>query len=258
MLSLARMPGRWVFAAAILGLASSGWASPTNDDFIKRAFSDLLARPPSPTELSNYETILSTQTRQQAALDIVTGAEFHGDVAAGLYSLLLHRPPLSVERSSAVMSLGGGSTIEQVESGIAGSSEYFQNRGGASDDGFLNALYSDLLNRPVDPATRALFDQQLSHGTTTGQVAADVLGTSEYQTDLIGTYTMDYLHRPANSTDTSLYLGKLHSGTRDEVVISEIIGSTEYFNAVPEPAALPLCGAGAALLLTRRGRRRRN
>jgi hypothetical protein len=160
----------------------------------------------------------------------------------------LDRPATSLEEIDLAQNLGSGTTIEQVEAGIAGTSEYFSNRGGNTDDVFLTAIFSDLLNRSPASIERQAFDAQLTGSTTTCQVAAEILASTEYQGDLVGQYAQTYLHGPLSGTDSSFYLNEMQSSVRDEVVISQIIGSDQYFNNLPEPAALPIILAAGLLL----------
>jgi hypothetical protein len=52
------------------------------------------------------------------------------------------------------------SRIEQVIAAMAGSSEYFRNRGG-TNAGFLNALYPEILGRRIQRALRFLPEERM-------------------------------------------------------------------------------------------------
>jgi hypothetical protein len=124
--------------------------------------------------------------------------------------------------------LGSGGTPEQAQSLIAGSAEYFQNRGGGTNDGFLTALYQDALGRAADPAGRSAFDQALASGATPTQVAAAIFASDEYRHDLVQGFYLRYLHRPADAGGLSAFVNALKAGARDQDVIAAILASGEY------------------------------
>src|SRR5262249_19667850 len=131
-----------------------------------------------------------------------------------------------------VQFLQGGGTVEQVAAGIAGSPEYFRVRGGGSNDGFLNALYQDLLNRTPDAGGRPRFDQVLLHGGPPAVVAGVVLGSPEFEQDLVEGFYQQFLHRPADSGGLAGLAGALSHGATDEEVTAAVVGSEEYFAQV--------------------------
>jgi hypothetical protein len=47
--------------------------------------------------------------------------------------------------------LAQGGTQLRLEANIVGSDEYFITRGGGTVNGYLQTLYQDVLNRPIDP-----------------------------------------------------------------------------------------------------------
>src|SRR5207253_3690630 len=114
-----------------------------------------------------------------------------------------------------------------VEAIIAGSPEYFSVRAGGTNDGFINAIYSDLLHRAPDPGGQATFSQFLKTGTT-AQAAALILGSPEYKQDLVDSFYVQFLHRHADANGLATFTGLLESGVRDEVVIADILSSAEY------------------------------
>jgi hypothetical protein len=68
---------------------------------------------------------------------------------------------------------------------IAGCSEYFQNRGGRTDKGFLAALHQHSLGRAVVPTGEELWMQALADGASRTQVAALIFGSPEHVNDLV-------------------------------------------------------------------------
>jgi hypothetical protein len=115
---------------------------------------------------------------------------------------------------------------------LAGSQEYFVTRGGGTIDGFLDALYGDILNRPVDGSGRATFDLAFAHRATTSQIAATLFASPEYQHDLVESLYEQFLHREADNTGLGVFMGLLNNGTHDSAVIAAILASAEYAAAL--------------------------
>jgi Domain of unknown function (DUF4214) len=165
-------------------------------------------------------------------LDIEGSMEFRADEVRGLYTQFLHRAADSAGLAGFTNFLANGGTVEQVEAIMVGSPEYFQHRGGGTNDGFLNALYQDALNRAVDPTGRAAFDMALAQGTTTGMVAADVFGGREFQQDLVRGFYQSLLNRAADTAGLNSFVNALQHGETDQQVIAAIAGSDEFFAKV--------------------------
>jgi hypothetical protein len=158
---------------------------------------------------------------------VVTSHASQGDEAD--YTQFLHRAADSAGLSFWVNSLKQGATLEQVEAGLVGSTEYFQNRGGGTNSGFLTALYQDTLNRTVDSSGQAFFSQQLTSGTTTAQVAAEIFASTEFRQDVVQGFYQRLLHRTADSAGLSFFVGALQQGQQEKDVAATILASTEFF-----------------------------
>jgi hypothetical protein len=222
-----------------------------NQKFVAQAYLDLLGRPADPGGLTLFVNFLNAGgTRQAVSAAIESSGEYRNDVVNALYQKYLHRPadPMGLAAFSNFLATGG--TDEQVAAILIGSPEYFQNRGGGTNDGFLNALYSDALNRAVDPTGRSIFDAALANGTTPTQIASLILGSVEYKQDLVQSFYQTFLRRSADSNGLNFFVNLLtqnssnlqpivvsdplhnqHSGPlTDEDVIALLVGSQEYFN----------------------------
>ncbi|MDB5293577.1 MAG: glucose/sorbosone dehydrogenase [Phycisphaerales bacterium] len=248
-----------IVASAMLLLACPGGAraNTPNQNFVSQAYLDLLNRPADPFSLSTFSTALDTAslTPTQVAFDIESTDEYRGVVVQGGYQLLLHRPADTLGLSQGVSLLGGGGTDEQFRAILAGSPEYLADHGG-TNDGFLTAVYGDLLQRPISNS-ELISDESFLAGATRQQFATVVLSSTEYRQDLVMGWYEQFLHRPADSSALTGFTAELGGGATDETVISQIIGSPEYFQdaqSTPEPSITPAALGG--LLLLRRLRRR--
>lgn len=169
-------------------------------------------------------------TLMQVAGRIDGGDPFHGLEVRQQYQALLHRAADPMSLAGWVQALGAGTTVEQLQASLAGSLEYYQNRGGGTDAGFLAALYPDLLGRPITLMEAHLDEQALSAGESRTNLAAGILGTAEYDRHLVAQLYPRYLRRPVDPTGSQTYANLLQAGTRDEQVIADIVGSGEYYN----------------------------
>jgi PKD repeat protein len=195
------------------------------DRFVVQAYQDLLHRPPSTAELSSA---IGLGTQSAVANLIIGSAEYRTLTVRGLYQRLLHRDADPAGLSFGLSFLGTGGSTEQLTATIAGSAEYFVARGGGTNTGFLSALYMDLLGRPIDPAGLSAFGQALNTGTTRGQVAFTIIGSTESRTLLVQGYYRQFLGREADPAGLQLFLSFLSQGGTGDQVIATIIGSLEY------------------------------
>ena len=219
-----------------------------NQKFVAQAYLDLLNRPVDPTGQTIFVSFLNAGgTRQAVASAIENSNEYRTVVVNSLYNQFLHRAADAGGLTAFTNFLAAGGTDEQVADMLIGSPEYFQNRGGGTNSGFLTALYSDALNRAVDSAGLG-FLSALASGTTTAQIGALILGSTEYKQDLVQGFYQKFLHRAADAGGLNFFVNLLLSGSgglqpifvtdplgqtlppTDETVIAMIIGSQEYFN----------------------------
>jgi hypothetical protein len=146
-----------------------------------------------------------------------------------LYHQFLHRAADPSGLDTYVTFLGAGGTLEQLAAILTGSEEYFQVRGGGTDDGFLTALYQDALNRSPDSAGMASFLQGLSQGTSHPQVAAAIFGSPEYLQDVVRNFYERFLNRAADDAGLHSFVGDLEAGVTDQVITAAMMGSDEFF-----------------------------
>ncbi len=204
-----------------------------NELFVDQVYRDLLNRQVDPTGLSVFLNALDegAVTRTQVAQIIESSQEYRTDLVQGFYQSFLHRAADTGGLQAWVSALNGGATIEQVKAGFLGSQEYFQDHGG-SNDSFLQAVYQDVLSRPVDPIGAAAWGAQLDAGTPRTTVAAAILASTEAENDLINAVYVKYLHRAPDPSGMAFWLTQLQQGLRDEDFVAGVVGSPEYFSRV--------------------------
>jgi len=207
-----------------------------NQCFVAQVYQDVLGRAADAPGLAFWSGLLDqgTANRTAVVLAIEQTKEARNFQVQALYNELLHRKADKSGLKTFTNFLMNGGTLESVAAMIAGSPEYFVNRGGSTSDGFLDALYQDVLHRSVDSSGRTAFNNALSAGTTTlQQVASAIFASPEYQQDLVSSFYLLYLHRPVDVAGLNAFTNALQGGATDELVIAEIVGSSEYASSIP-------------------------
>ncbi len=191
-------------------------------------YRDLLHREVDPGGLAAYAAFIEGDPDRPIIIgDIISSPEYRSDVIDALYVHYLHRHADPGGLSAALQFLQSGGTDEQLASIIIGSPEYLALHGG-TNDGWLDAVYSDVLNRPPDPGGRATFTQALSFNVSRQQVAFEILGSDESLSDQINADYQLFLGRPADPSGITAWLGFLHQGGKLEQVVIGLISSPEF------------------------------
>jgi hypothetical protein len=195
-----------------------------------QVYRDLLHREADPAGLAGWSDLLdSGMSRFQVVLGIESSPEYLGDEVDAAYAQLLRRPADPAGRSGFINYLESGGTVEGMDALIAGSPEYYLRRGGGTNEGFLNALYLDALDRPVELGGLTGWNQALADGFSRTQVAEGIFSSPEYEHDLVNNYYLRFLRRPAEPAGLNGWVSELQAGVRDEQVIAGILASDEYF-----------------------------
>jgi uncharacterized protein (TIGR03118 family) len=205
-----------------------------NTRWINEVYGDLLNRRADVGALGFWSGQLSAGvSRIQIVNSIEASAEYRGDEVQGVFQTYLKRP---AEASAVTFGAGylANHTLEQFAVLVAGSGEFYEAQGGGTNDGFLEALFHDALNRPVDAGARAYFDQLLSGGVSTAQVASLVFGSEEYLGDVVQSAYLSYLDRPVDAGGQAYFVGLLQGGATDAQVAATLIASDEYFAKTAE------------------------
>ena len=97
------------------------------------------------------------------------------------------------------------------------------------NNGFVAALYQDLLGRPIDVVGRQQLIGLLDAGQSRAQAAQAVLTSAEYRNRLVQELYHDLLGRDADPGELSGGRGLLMAGAMVEQYISTLAASPEYF-----------------------------
>jgi uncharacterized repeat protein (TIGR01451 family) len=168
-----------------------------------------------------------------AALNDIAGTFAHSDeylsrLVTQNYVQLLHRKPTVAEVNSWVGLLNNGMSNEQVLAGFASSSEYFLLVGG-TDQGWVSALYHDVLGRGSDTGGAAVWLSQLAAGMSRFDVAQGFATSAERQMSNVAGYYELFLGRPAEASELAGWVNQMALGMSDQQVIMAFVTSNEFF-----------------------------
>src|SRR5262249_56562449 len=131
--------------------------------------------------------------------------------------------------------LESGATLDQVKAGILGSDEFFTKAGG-TNQGFLGALYSHELGRPVDATGLGYWGRQLNAGASRTAEAGGVLAAPEAKREKATSFFTDVLGRTPDPAGLNCWSAQLQAGGSETQVLGGILGSNEDFAHVPDAA----------------------
>ncbi len=217
-------------SGALLLWAGVVEATPDNWSFIDSVYADLLIRNPDQAGQTAWTSVLGSGAlgRGGAALLIMSSPEYDLDIVQGLYARLLGRS-MDQQGLGYVGALQQGVIRERVIGAILGSGEYFTNRGGGTDLGFLKALYQDVLHRDLDSVGQSQFGALLAKGASRADVAVMVLQSREARQTLVGNLYQELLRRSADAAGRDAWVSLLEHGGTVEDIIAGLIGSDEYY-----------------------------
>jgi hypothetical protein len=221
------------------GLDFGNISSP-NGSYVYRLYLDLLHRPVDSGGYAGWKSMLdSGASRVQVAQGILSSLEYRQDLVQSIYVALLRRDADPAGMAAGVNILartefvpGAPDGVQLIEAAILGSDEYYQRFGGGTSNGFLQAIYSDVLNRPPDSAGAMSFDQQFAQGASRLSVAQAILRSQEADADAVNSLYMTHLGRSADSPGLGSMVHALQGGSQIDDVLRTILSSPEYFARV--------------------------
>lgn len=202
--------------------------TPAGGLWLDQVYRDTLKRPADQAALDVLGALLAGGApRTDVALLVLQSIEARISYVQALYAAHLKRQPNGQELA-AKLDLLLATRDETLQAQILGSSEYFTNRGGGTNDGFVDALYQDLLGRTPTSAERAGAVNLLTHGTNSEELATAVLKSKEARTRLVQGYFQAFLGRPAGQAELDAFLARYDQNATNEAIQAAILGSQEY------------------------------
>ncbi|HUY31679.1 MAG TPA: DUF4214 domain-containing protein [Pirellulales bacterium] len=210
-------------------LLPGGTQGTANQQIVSELYRDLLGRQVDMAGLAHWTGMLGAgATRSLVEMEIEQTREYMTDAVQASYQQYLRRGADAGGLTHFVGMLSAGDTIEQVDQILLASAEYFQVRGGGTNDGFFDALFQDILNRSVDSATRTWFHTLASGGATRAELVSLIYGGLEHQQDMVKALYSRFLDRSGDTAGLNTFVAQLRSGQSPAVVAAEILASPEY------------------------------
>jgi hypothetical protein len=212
---------------------------------VAQVYQDLLHRPVDSMGLASWSDLLDHGlSRDQLVIGVTSSLEYRERMVRGLYLSILGREPDGAGLTSFINFLGAGGSVEEIKKTIILSPEYYTNRAGGTDEGFLEALFRDLAGGILDPDVQAHFSYLLTLGIPRDEVATQVLASPDIAANVVQSYYQRFLHRAADAAGLSYFTGLLsvaghgsqfifvddpHNSAGEDQILAQIIGSEEYF-----------------------------
>lgn len=204
---------------------------------VNAMYQHLLGRPVDQPALQGYAGQLDAgqTTRQNVAVTVQNSDEWRTRTVTLLFRALLGRAPDPGSLGYFVPQLRSN-TLEQVTANIAASQEYLA-RAGGSNDGFVSALYHDLLHHAADPTGKAGWMDQLNRGATRASVAGSIRRSAEAQGWVVQAATKLLLGRAATGPEQTNLANAMVNGLTFQAMQGSLIQTDEYLAQVA-PLAL--------------------
>jgi hypothetical protein len=214
--------------------SGSGTVTVAADDasFVEDLYHDILGRLGTDAEVGYWaQQLAGGASRAGVAAFFSTSPEVNGRNVDAAYQLLLGHAADPQGRDYWLSQINAGSFDESLLAALAANPAYYAGHGKGTDQGFVAALYKDMLGRAGQPAEVAAW---VGGGITDhAGVAAAFAFSHEHHLGVVaapsaGWYS-HYLGRPADPDGAEFWAQMLDHGTRDEAGVSVFTGGGEYY-----------------------------
>lgn len=202
---------------------------PSATDYISSLYVNFLNRAPSQTELNSYLLLINQGTSSSAIAEMfVNSPEFINRQTRSDYEVLLGREPTDAELQSWLTMRQNGLSERDQTAAFLASDEFFARQGGTTQ-GWLNAVYFDVLRRGIDSAGQATYGAlPMQSATIRAQATASIVFSSEASSELVGQAYFGLLHRAADLQGLDFWTGQLNTGLPVSEMLVAFASSPEY------------------------------
>lgn len=171
----------------------------------------------------------------QVSRQLTGTGEYGRKVTDRIFRSYLGRPATSAERSYGQQTVLAGRRLD-LAAAILGNTEYYDSTAPpftgepATNATWVEAVYLDALGRPVRADERDFVLAALTRGSTRGQVARSLLGSTEGLNLLVNDIYRQLLRRNADVAGRDYWVGEIRRGRSPEGLVTLIAGSSEYVN----------------------------
>ncbi|HEV3084166.1 MAG TPA: DUF4214 domain-containing protein [Gemmataceae bacterium] len=226
---------------------------PDNQVFLATVYQGELQRPIDSVGLSSWGNQLNQNVgRAQVVGAILNSNEYLSREISTDFDALLSRDPDPTGLLHFMQALQNGATPQEVQARIMGSDEFFarvsgdltsflQAYGATAQVGsvarseltayrFLNAVYGEVLNRPVDANGLAGWFALAGDATGRTEIVREVEASPEATQRVVATLYQDTLGRAPDAGGLTYWAGQLQQGVSESAVLAAVLGSDEFFS----------------------------
>jgi hypothetical protein len=225
---------------SLLSGAGVGLTTANNDVYF--LYEGFLQRNPAPSELSFWSGNLQKGVSPQTVFNaFATSTEYKALVASG--SINPATVPTSANWQAGAASINSLAPVSAKGLGAS-----------ANVVSYVDALYSNLLNRSADTAGETYWVNQIQHGASLTSVVQQFLGSSEYQSivtsgngfyvlgstasgdttedfNFVDTLYSGVLGRSADTSGEAFWVNQIQKGENPNTLITVFFTSPEYVNS---------------------------
>lgn len=203
---------------------------------VERLYADVFYRNPENQEYFEGWSRIQPEERSRRVRKLLTSVERR---RLEIESYVAQFIPGGQEHVDAELLSESNRSMQEVLSGILATPIYYQ-RAGASNEGYIAALYRDVLGLAPEAGEYQLMLSNLQQGIPRKQIALYLLGRPQFRKRLVRTWYQTYLDRSAKPEEITKAMERLSAGAPWEYVQSDIMSGEEYFqkSTLTETAAL--------------------
>jgi ELWxxDGT repeat protein len=202
---------------------------------VLRLYEDLLHREADAAGLGGWTAQLDHGVpTMEVTLAIESSTEYRTRAVDGLYQALLDRHADSAGLAAGLNYLAAGGTLEQIRNSILSSAEYFNGHGQGTTEGFLRAMYQDLLGRGIDPVGLQNWQALMAAGMPRSTVVTSIAASGESLHHQVDQAYVQMLHRNADPEGEDAWADYLAAGHDNDDLLAALSSSQEYFLSAQE------------------------
>jgi hypothetical protein len=235
-------------ATIVETMLPDGTRGTANQRFLSEVYHDLLEREIDTNGLASWGALLDHGvSRTQVVFDITQSTEYREDEINGVYLRYLKREADPTGLANALSFLQHGGTIEQVAENVILSNEFAAKVGSSTTQAFMNQVYLDTFNRPIDQPGLNDVEAKLGPGPVNinspmlRMVIDNIFTSDEYIDDLVRSFYNTLMPQKFLDRNVELDPGfiawtnflkqaQFFPNRTDENAIAGICGFVEYFS----------------------------
>jgi hypothetical protein len=200
--------------------------------YVASLYHDILGRAADTSGLNYFVAQLNAGTTRDSVASVLLNSREHlGNVVDTFYGTYLHRAADPGGRAYWVQSLVSGATEDSVAASFLLSAEYSSLH--ATNQGFIEALYADLLGRGADTGGLTAHASALASGKNRADLVATFLSSNERYRRVVDELYGQMLGRHADSSGLQWFSEKLKSGQQSARSLARtLLASDEYFGNI--------------------------